>query len=207
MYALSPIGYPIARLLDHLLGSYQDHTFSREGLKTLILLHEVPRPLLNAPERLHAIEAASICSLLSASTVPIADIMTPFKGVFVLPSDAPLNEITRFDILRSGFSKIPVCEPGGSERCYGVLDVRCLVGVGGGFEEQQVTIGDLPLEGLMHLSPETSVADAMEIFRNRGAKMVLVSEGGRREGKALGILTFRDVMEGALGGGGEMGMR
>jgi len=124
--------------------------------------------------------------------------MTPFNTVFTLCSDAQLNEITRFDILKSGFSKIPVHQPGDDERCYGILDVRCLVGAG--FQEQDTCVGDVGLEGLMHLSPETNLADALGIFKNRGAKMVVVSEGGRREGRALGILTFRDVMEGAIGG-------
>jgi metal transporter CNNM len=202
MYLLSPIGFPFACLLDHLLGKYHDRNFSREGLKTLIMLHEIPRSSLNTTDRLHPLEVSSVCSLLSLSTIPVSDIMTPFKTVFTLSSDTHLNEMTRLEILESSFSKVPVHQPGDSERCYGVMDVKCLATMG--LQELDSTVGDLPLEGLTHLSPETSLLDALSIFRNRGAKMVFVSEGGRRVGKALGLLTFRDVMESAIGS--EMGM-
>ena len=203
MYLLSPIGYPIACLLDHLLGSYHNRTFSRDGLKTLLMLHEAPPHVTD--RLLHPLEVSTASSVLSISTVPVSGIMTPFKRVFVLSADTYLNEKTRFEILRSGVSKIPVWE--GTEECssyYAVLDVRFLVG-GAGFDEQSARVGDVALETLMHIAPETSLAEAVGIFRYRGAKMVIVTEGGGREGRALGILTFRDVMEAAIGG--EMGMR
>lgn len=197
MFLLGPISYPTARLLDNILGSYHERTFSREGLKTLVELHELPRSPRNLPDQLHPIEVSTIRNLLSLSTIPISDIMTPYKIVFALSSDAPLDDVTRFNILESGFSKVPVYQAEDVERAYGVLDVRCLVGAG--FQEQGTKVGEVVLEAVVHLSPDATLADALGIFRNRATNMIVVSEGGRRDGKSLGILTFRDVMEAAIG--------
>ncbi len=41
--------------------------------------------------------------------------MTPIDMVFMLPADAPLNEVTLTAILASGHSRIPIYRPG--NRC------------------------------------------------------------------------------------------
>lgn len=197
MYILSPIGYPIACLLDYLLGTYHDRTFSREGLKTLIMLHEVPRSPLNNPDRLHTLEASSICNLLSISTVSVSDIMTLIKNAFTLPSDTYLNEIVRFEILKSGFNMIPIHDAQNRERFLGFLNVKSLIGVD--FTERDVMVSELELIGLRTVAPGTKLTEIMGIFRNRAADMVLITEGGKSEGKALGIVTCRDLMESTLG--------
>ena len=197
MYTLSPIGYPIACLLDHLLGVYQDRTFSREGLKTLIMLHEVPRAPLNNPDRLHPLEASSICSLLSISTVPVSEVMTVVKHAFTLPSDTYLDEIIRFKIMKSGFNMIPIQDARNSERFLGLLNVKSLIGLD--FNERSVVIAELELQGMRTVAPGTKLTEVLGIFRDRTADMVLVTEGGKRDGAALGIVTFRDLMESALG--------
>jgi metal transporter CNNM len=198
MYTLSPIGYPIAILLDHLLGTYHDRTFSREGLKTLIMLHEVPRAPLNNPDRLHPVEASTICNLLSTSTIPVSKIMTPIKTVFCLSSDTYLNEIVRYEILKSGFNQIPVFEAGNAEQFTGLLDVKSLIGLD--FHEQNVMAGELELTDLTTVLPETKLTEMVSIFKNRTVDMVLITEGGMRDSKALGITTYRDIMDGAIGG-------
>jgi metal transporter CNNM len=197
MYTLSPVGYPVARLLDYLLGTYHDRTFSREGLKTLVMLHEVPRSPLNSPNRLHHLEASSICSLLSISTVPISEIMTVVRNAFTLPSDTYLNEIVRFEILKSGFNMIPIYDAKDNESFVGLLNVKSLIGLD--FNGKDVMVAELELQGLRTVAPGTKLTEVLGIFRDRAADMVLITEGGKSDGKVLGIVTFRDLMESALG--------
>ena len=79
----------------------------------------------------------------------------------------------------------------------GVLNVRSLIGLD--FQQQDVMVGQLELEGLRTVKPGVNLADVVGIFRDRQAKMVVVTEGGGIEDKALGIVTFRDVMGGVIG--------
>lgn len=197
MYILSPIGYPIALLLDHMLGTYHDRTFSREGLKTLIMLHEVPRSPFHNRERLHPEEASTVCNFLSLSTTPILEAMTPLKNVFTLSSNTLLDDMTRYRILKSGHGRIPVFGKEKRDFIVGVLNVRSLIGLD--FQQQDVMVGQLELEGLRTVKPGVNLADVVGIFRDRQAKMVVVTEGGGIEDKALGIVTFRDVMGGVIG--------
>jgi CBS domain containing-hemolysin-like protein len=105
--------------------------------------------------------------------------------------------------MKSGFSKIPVYEEGFNERFIGFLDTKLLIGTG--FQEEDARVGQLGLGSLRTLAPETSLTEALGVFRNREAKIVVVTEGGKSDGQALGILTFRDVVEEAIGK--EMEMR
>jgi CBS domain containing-hemolysin-like protein len=200
MYILSPIGYPTAYILDHLLGTYHDRTFSREGLKTLIMLHEVPRFPLNSLDRLHPVEASTICNLLSISTVTMSEIMTPFKSMFTLSSSTHLSEIVRYEISKSGFNMIPVYESGDKERLVGLLNVKYLIGLN--FNGRDVAVGELELGELRMLAPKTKLTEALGVFQ--GVDMMLITEGGRSDGRPLGVVTFRDLMEFAMGG--EMAM-
>jgi metal transporter CNNM len=218
MYILSPIGYPIALLLDHLLGTYHEKTFTREGLKTLIMLHEVPRSLLNSRDRLHPEETSMICNVLSVSRIPISEIMTPLSNIFALSSDAILNDSTRSKLLKSGYNKVPVYQACDKGTFLGVLNVITLIGrefsqkevmagglglgelkdLGAAFQQEEVLVGDLELEDFRIVGPDLSLADALAIFKNRGAEMVVVSEDGRKGEKALGMVTFRDLMEATM---------
>jgi metal transporter CNNM len=199
MYTLSPIGYPIALLLDHMLGTYHYRTFSRESLKTLIMLHGVPSSpfSLSNRERLHPEEASTICNFLSLSTTPILDIMTPLKNVFILTSDTLLDDMTIYRILKSGHSRIPVLGREKREFIVGVLNVRSLIGLD--FQKQRVLVGELELEGLRTVGHKVHLADVVSIFRDREAEMVVVTKSGGVEDKALGVVTFRDAMAGVIG--------
>lgn len=197
MYTLSPVGYPIALLLDHMLGTYHDRTFSREGLKTLIMLHEVPRSPFRNRERLHPEETSTVCNFLSLSTTPVLKAMIPLKNVFTLTSDTLLDDVTRYRILKSGHGRIPVFgkEKGGF--IMGVLNVRSLIGID--FQEQALLVGELELEELTTVGPDAHLADVVSVFRDRKADMVVVTTGGRDQDRALGIITFRDVVGGVMG--------
>jgi metal transporter CNNM len=199
MYILSPLGYPIALLLDQMLGTYHDRTFSREGLKTLIMLHEVPPSpfLLENRERLHPTEVFTACKLLSLSSTPIIEAMTPLKNVLTLMSDTLLDDMTRDSILRSGHGRIPVFGKEKGDFIVGVLNVRSLIGLD--FQGQTILVGDLELEALRTVKPSVNLAEVINIFRDPQTEMVVVTERGSIEDRALGIVTFRDVMGGVVG--------
>lgn len=199
MYTLSPIGYPVALLLDHMLGTYHQSTFSREGLKALVMLHEVPRSPFSTHNRecLHPEEASTACNLLSLSTASVLKVMTPLKNVFTLTTDTLLDDMIRYRILQTGHGRIPVFGKEQGDLIVGVLNVRSLIGLD--FQEQHVLVGELELEPLRTVGAAVNLADIMGAFRVRQVEMVVVTEGGGVEDRALGIVTFRDMMEGIIG--------
>jgi metal transporter CNNM len=105
-YGLFPVALPIAKLLDLLLGLNHVMVFNRLGLKTIILLHE--RLHHSIRERLTTKEIAIMSSVLDLNDTPISTIMTPISSVFTLSSDTFLNDMTRYNILKSGYSGIPI---------------------------------------------------------------------------------------------------
>jgi metal transporter CNNM len=199
MYTLSPIGYPIALLLDRILGTYHQRTFSREGLRTLVMLHEVPRSpfALHNRENLHPEEVSAVSNFLSLSKTSVLKVMTPLESVFTLTTDTLLDDMMRYRILRSGHGRIPVFGKAEGGLVVGLLNVRSLIGLD--FLGQQVSVGDLELEGLMTVGASVHLSDIIGIFRDRQAEMVIITEGGGIKDRVLGVVTFRDVIGSVIG--------
>ncbi|RDW87269.1 hypothetical protein BP5796_02963 [Coleophoma crateriformis] len=192
MYILSPVAYPIAILLDRLLGDTHGQIFNRNGLKALILLHE--RLSFSATERLNREEVTIITSTLDANDRPISSLMTPLSKLYALPIDTPLNELTRYNILNSRFAHIPIHMAGHTRSFLGLLAVKSLIALPPQSEHGEITIADLELQTLPVVRPDVSVQDVVHAFRNRDTDMVLVTERGTIHGEPLGVVTARDVL-------------
>lgn len=194
MYVLSPIAYPTACLLDKLLGPDHGIMFDRAGLKTLILLHENISGLF--PQRLTQEEVTIISSIIDMKERQVCSVMTPITNVYSLSTESVLNDVTCYNILKSGHSHIPVHMATDSMRFTGVLSVKSLVAVR--FEDM-ATVGQIALSSMPIVRSDVSCQDVINLFRNRRSDMVLVTEGGMTYGQPLGILTYKDVMEEVIG--------
>ncbi|PVH80008.1 DUF21-domain-containing protein [Cadophora sp. DSE1049] len=190
MYLLFPIAYPIAKLLDRLLGLSHGIIFNRAGLKTLITLHE--RLSFSPTERLNREEVTVISTIIDLNAKPVSSIMTPIGKLFALSFDTRLSEMTRYNILTSGYSGIPIYSQDRPTSFVGILPVKSLVALN--FEDD-VTVGQLSLSTLHVVRPEVSCQHIFQIFRDRSVQMVLVTERGTQHGEPLGIVTARDVMD------------
>jgi metal transporter CNNM len=194
MYGLFPVVYPIAKLLDSLLGTNHGLLFNRAGLKTLVILHE--RLSYSSAERLKREEVAIISSVLDLNEAPISSIMTPISKLFTLSLDDDLNDITRYNIVKAGYSNIPIYSHRRPTTFVGALAVKSLVALN--FEEG-VTVGQLSLDSLPVVRPDATWQRAVSVFRDRKVQIALVTENGTLHGEPLGIVTARDVMEKLFG--------
>ncbi|CZT40839.1 uncharacterized protein RSE6_00503 [Rhynchosporium secalis] len=190
MYVLFPIAYPISKVLDRLLGQSYGTIFNREGLKTLVALHE--RLSFSPTDRLNREEVTVIATIIDMNAKPISSIMTPISKAFVLGFDTILNDMTRYNILTSGFGCIPIHLQDHPTSFVGVLSTRSLVALN--FQED-VTVGQLPFELLHVVRPDISCQQLFRVFRDRSVHMALVTEKGTIHGEPLGIITARDVMD------------
>ena len=115
MYLTFPISYPIAKLLDSLMGHHEVQRFNNDELRNLILLHS--KQALQDMDREHLpddvtgldrMQSNMIQSALYIQNLTADEIMTDFKHVYVLSLDAILDEELCARIKQIGFSRIPL---------------------------------------------------------------------------------------------------
>lgn len=71
--SIAPIAYPIAKLLDFILGTDKHHTYKKAELKTFLQFQQT------GEEPLRADEFAILTSVLELNTKNVETIMTPLR--------------------------------------------------------------------------------------------------------------------------------
>ncbi|TQS37010.1 hypothetical protein Golomagni_02529 [Golovinomyces magnicellulatus] len=194
MWILAPIAWPIAKLLDTLLGKDHGTVYKKSGLKTLVTLHKT---LGASPtERLNQDEVTIISAVLDLKDKAVGDIMTPIEDVFTMSEDTILNEETMNTILSAGYSRIPIYEPGNPKNFVGMLLVKILITYD---PEDCKKVSEFALATLPETRPETSCLDIVNFFQEGKSHMVLVSEFPAENYGAIGVVTLEDVIEELIG--------
>lgn len=191
MYIMYPVAYPVAMLLDWILGEDHGTIYKRAGLKTLVGLHRTM-----GVERLNDDEVTIISAVLDLKDKPVALIMTPMEDVFTMSADRILDEPTIEVILDSGFNRIPIHAPDEPTNFIGMLLVRTLITYD---PEDNFPISSFPLATLPETGPETSCLNILNYFQEGKSHMVVVSKNPGASLGALGVLTLEDVIEELIG--------
>ncbi|GJJ13964.1 hypothetical protein Clacol_008221 [Clathrus columnatus] len=191
MYSLAPIAWPIARLLDHILGNSEAHTYKKAELKSFL-----QAPCLqfhrHGAEPLRDDEINILNGVLELNTKRAIDIMTEMKDVVTLSADTVLDHETLDRILTSGYSRFPVHEPGKPLSFIGLLLVKTLLRYD---VSEKRCVGSFKLSILPEALPGINCFQALDYFQTGRAHLILISETPGREGGALGIVTLEDVIE------------
>jgi metal transporter CNNM len=188
------ITYPIAMLLDYLLGEDHGTVYKKSGLKTLVTLHKT---LGSSPsDRLNQDEVTIISAVLDLKDKPVGSIMTPMEDVFTMSADTVLDEKTMDIILSAGYSRIPIYEPGNEKNFVGMLLVKILITYD---PEDCKRVSEFALATLPETRPETSCLDIVNFFQEGKSHMVLVSEFPGENYGATGVVTLEDVIEELIG--------
>ncbi|XP_043468398.1 unextended protein isoform X1 [Leptopilina heterotoma] len=98
-----PLSYPISKLLDLVLGEEIGNVYNRERLKELV-------KVTTGFNDLEKEEVNIISGALELCKKTVADVMTRIDDVYMLDYNAILDFETVSEILKSGFSRIPVYE-------------------------------------------------------------------------------------------------
>lgn len=191
MYALYPVAYPIALLLDICLGKNHGTVYKKKGLKSLVLLHQQI-----GVERLNKDEVTIISAVLDLRAKSVSSIMTPIADVFVLSSDTILDEAMVQKILLTGFNRIPIHVPGEPQNFVGMLLVRTLITYD---PEDCLPISSFALATLPETYPDTSCLNILNYFQEGKSHMVAVSTRPGAAYGAIGVLTLEDVIEELIG--------
>ncbi|CEP64526.1 Mam3p LALA0_S12e00870g [Lachancea lanzarotensis] len=191
MYLMYPIAYPIALLLDWILGEDHGTMYKKSGLKTLVTLHRTM-----GVERLTKDEVIIISAVLDLKEKKVREIMTPLVNVFTMSADAILDEKTVGEIFNSGFSRIPIHLPGEKNNFIGMLLVRVLISYD---PDDCLPVSHFPLATLPETSPNTSCLNILNYFQEGKSHMCIVSKEPGSSSGALGVLTLEDVIEELIG--------
>ncbi|KAJ5522805.1 hypothetical protein N7513_013378 [Penicillium frequentans] len=193
MYVMSPVAWPVAKLLDRLLGEDHGTIYKKAGLKTLVTLH---RTLGEAGEQLTSDEVTIISAVLDLKEKSVGSIMTPMEDVFTMSADTVLDERTMDVILSQGYSRIPIHAPENPTNFVGMLLVKMLITYD---PEDCKRVRDFALATLPETRPETSCLDIVNFFQEGKSHMVMVSEYPSEDRGALGVVTLEDVIEELIG--------
>lgn len=191
MYILAPLAVPTAKLLDYVLGEDHGTMYKKAGLKSLVTLHQSM-----GIERLNEDEVTIISAVLDLKDKPISNIMTPIEDVFVLASDAILDEKLVEQILLTGFNRIPIHAPNEPANFVGMLLVRTLITYD---PEDSLPISAFSLATLPETSPDTSCLNILNYFQEGKSHMVAVSKNPGAVTGVVGVVTLEDVIEELIG--------
>ncbi|CAK5282672.1 unnamed protein product, partial [Mycena citricolor] len=153
MYVFAPIAWPIAKLLDTVLGVHETHTYKKAELRTFLQFHR------SGDEPLQEDEISILNGVLELSTKKVERIMTPMTDVVTLSADALLDDKLVENILLSGYSRFPVHEPGKPEAFVGLLLIKKLLKYD---PSQALPVSSFPLSILPEARPTISCFQALD---------------------------------------------
>ncbi|KAJ2939879.1 hypothetical protein O0L34_g6579 [Tuta absoluta] len=99
----APLAWPTSKLLDYFLGEEIGTHYNRERLKELVRV-------TNHVNDLDKEEVNIISGALDLRKKTVKEVMTKLKDCFMLPIDSVLDFETMTEIVKSGYSRIPVYE-------------------------------------------------------------------------------------------------
>ena len=103
MVATFPLSFPISKLLDCILGEEIGSVYNRERLRELLIVTQENIDLIKD-------EVNIIAGALELSKKTVKDIMTELDDVYMLSEKAVLDFETVSEIMKTGYTRIPVYE-------------------------------------------------------------------------------------------------
>ncbi|KAJ3278437.1 hypothetical protein HK104_002345, partial [Borealophlyctis nickersoniae] len=206
MWIMYPVAYPVARLLDWILGHKHGMIYRKAELKELVALHGEDKagPLTRD-------EVSIIRAVLDLREKSVANVMTTLEHVFMLPLEAKLNQTTIEQIERAGHSRVPVYK-GHRTNIVGVVLVKQLVSYD---PAEEVPVSSIKIRRLPRVMANTQLFEILHVFEEGGSHMAVVVDeiqAGEvvpdeeitvdalgKSYKTLGIITLEDVIEELLG--------
>ncbi|KAJ7486942.1 hypothetical protein FB451DRAFT_1228377 [Mycena latifolia] len=186
MYLFAPVAYPIALLLDWVLGADHGHTYKKAELKSFLQFHR------HGEEPLRDDEISILNGVLELNTKNVEGIMTPMKDVVTLSADAVLDDKLVETILLSGYSRFPVHEPNDPDSFIGLLLIKKLLRYD---PASARPVSSFPLSILPEARPSINCFQALDYFQTGRAHLLLISRTPGKAGGAIGVITLEDIIE------------
>ena len=183
---LFPICWPLAWLLDKILGDEMPSVYSRKELIKIIEEHERSKD-----SKVDEDEEKIIKGALSFSDKIVNNILTPRVEIFSLPMKRLLDKKTIKEIKESGHSRIPIYQDS-LDDIAGILYVKDLIG--NDFKDK--TAQEVMRENVIYVDYNKKLDDLLNAFKaNRQHLFIVVNEYG----ELSGLVSIEDVIEEIIG--------
>ncbi len=186
MVILFPFCWPIAKVLDMVLGEEMSTLWSHNELKEIITHHRKSKD-----SKLDYDEEKILIGALSFSDKRVRDVMISRSHVSKLDYDMKIDKELLLKMKRSGFSRFPVYR-GGIDKIRGVLFLRDLVGVSYGKKVSDFC----KRNGTFRVSENETLDDLLRIFIKKKVHLAMVFNKSK---ELVGVVTLEDVIEEIFG--------
>ncbi|KRZ22305.1 Metal transporter CNNM2 [Trichinella pseudospiralis] len=122
MLLTAPLSWPISKILDKCLGEEVGQIYNKERLLELIRLSKEGK----AGDLRDCQEVQIVTGALELARKTVSDVMTHIRDVFMLSSDVVLTPSAVNDIVRAGYTRIPVFEGQNRDAVISILNVKDL---------------------------------------------------------------------------------
>ncbi|MCG2694450.1 hemolysin family protein [Candidatus Parcubacteria bacterium] len=186
MILLFPICWPIAKILDKLLGEEMATIYSKKELMKIVEEHEdsLASDVKEDEERI-------IKGALTFADKKVSDIMTPRTEVFALPYSQKIDKATLDQVLRSGYSRIPVFK-NKLDNIVGILYVKKLIGD----KYRNKKIFQASDKKVLFVDESKGLAQVFDSFLDGRDHLFVVTD---EFGVLSGVVTIEDVLEEIIG--------
>jgi len=198
MVLMLPATYPIAKLLDWILGDELGTIYSSTELNKLIRIH-----ITKAESDLKKDAGTIMTGALTFQDKRTRDVMTDIKDVFMLGENSVLNFETLTKIFRAGHSRIPCYfeDDLRGQRVTGLLFVKDLILLDPEDEIPVATMLDVFDHPVLHVWPDYELDNLLNDFCTGRSHIAIVRDVVRDDPNRdpyyvnVGIVTLEDIIE------------
>lgn len=181
---LFPFSWPIARLLDMILGKELPVIWNKREIKEIIKYHQ------DSPESsIDEVEERITLGALSFSDQVVKNILTPKQVVYGLLGNRIIDKTLYLEIRKQGFTRIPVFKDENSSQ-IGILLAKDLLGV---LDTKNKTVWELCRKRVLIKTKENETLDQLlnRFIKNKMHLAFVYDENNRY----MGIVSLEDVLE------------
>lgn len=192
MFITFPVSYPISRILDLVLGDEIVHVYNRDRLRELIFLTEKQTDLKKE-------EVNIITGALELSQKKVSDIMTKLEDVFMIELNSILDFHTMNDIIKNGYSRIPVYEKS-PKNIVGMLNMKDLAFVDPDDRMPLKTVIKFYNHPVVFVLEDTALDVMLQDFKKGHSHLAVVHRINKERPtesyyEPLGLITLEDIIE------------
>eukprot|EP00566_Odontella_aurita_P002749 CAMPEP_0113541842 /NCGR_PEP_ID=MMETSP0015_2-20120614/9269_1 /TAXON_ID=2838 /ORGANISM="Odontella" /LENGTH=938 /DNA_ID=CAMNT_0000441819 /DNA_START=97 /DNA_END=2914 /DNA_ORIENTATION=- /assembly_acc=CAM_ASM_000160 len=197
MCLLYPLAFPVAFMLDKILGHELGTTYSKAEMTKLLEIHV-------KEGRFDQETGTAMTGALKYQDVLVKEVMAPIENTFMLDAEEKLSFDTIAKIFKTGYSRIPVYEVS-VNNVIGLLFTKDLIFIDPEDETQVRSFVQIFGRGLHVVWPDDKLGDVLRELKQGHSHMALVRDVNQSDGtqdpfyEIRGIITLEDIIEVILG--------
>jgi len=187
-----PISYPIAAILDKVLGEEVGTIMNRGKMKKFFEMQEGANILKGAERKI-------LSAALELGRKSVDEVMTPIEDVFMLEVNTVINRDLLKTIYTKGYSRIPIYETS-RQNVIGILLAKDLILFNP--DRDKLTLKQLSsiMREMVAIAHDAKLEAVLTYFQKGATHMALVSKVVTEEGrdpylKKVGLVSLEDIIE------------